>query len=290
MTAALLDHPWPLDQALDPQSDGFRVLDRFDELVRAEQLEIVRFISRDEYNKMWERIARTTGWAAVGRFAAHFVRDDSPEPLAIPVDEPAGLTLGWKSALREAMGDLQDWRNPQVIVASKRRQAWPPGDEVRIRVDDGSGPSYEDRALAQLETYRTHQFAVSDRNPWDLQRVHPPVPGGQRQHPCMLPRPPILQRVRIEDLNDRLHVARARGWQIEGKHYFIPPGTWRTDQTRKQAWRTGRAFPYELLPVCKHPGPVDYAGRVWEWDRNERHWDVQAPAERFRISHTGDPL
>jgi hypothetical protein len=289
VTALLLDHPWPLDAALDPRSDGFRVLERFRELVTTEGLEIVPFISRDEYNQMWDRIARTTGWASVARFAAQFVREDSPPPLATPVPEPPGLTQCWKGALREAMGDLQNWRNPQIIIARRRRPVWPCGDEVEVRVHDGLGRRY-DRVLAELDSYRSHPFAISDLDPWDLQHIHRPVLGVPRQYPHSLPKPPSLQGCPIEQLSERLPPIRARGWQINGRFYFIPPEDWRPDQSGKAAWRSGRAFLHERVPGLPNTGPVDSEGRVWVWDRNERHWDVQEGCGYFRISHTGQQL
>src|SRR6266487_3728640 len=108
MTGLLLDHPWRLDETLDPVSDGFRVLEQFVNLVRDTRLDVVPFVSRGEYDEMWQRIeygrfARTRAYASLVSFAEHLVRADPPTPLATPVPEPAQLTPCWKRGLREAM-------------------------------------------------------------------------------------------------------------------------------------------------------------------------------------------
>jgi hypothetical protein len=59
----------------------------------------------------------------------------------------------------------------------------------------------------------------------------------------------------------------------------------------KANWREGRAFPVDRGAGRHWLGPVDYAERVWEWDINERHWDVQIPGNGYiSISHDGQLL
>ena len=293
MTGLLLDHPWRLDEALNPRSDGFRVLEQFVNLVRENQLEVVPFVSRSEFDEMWQRIdygsfARTRAFASLVQFAEHLVRNDSPTPLATPIPEPPMLAQCWKRSLREAMGDLREWRNPQIIVAEKRRPLWPATHEVPIQLEDSSGS--ELRVLAPLERYDSHPFAVADLDPWDLRHLYPPISEADRQHPCRLPRPPVLQHVRLERLTECLGDALAAGWRVSGRHYFVPSEDWKAEQVGKATWRSGRAFPYQNVPALGHGGSVDYLGRVWVWDRAERHWDVQEGAGYVRISHTGEPL
>ncbi len=295
MTGLLLDHPWRLDETLDPVSDGFRVLEQFVNLVRDTRLDVVPFVSRGEYDEMWQRIeygrfARTRAYASLVSFAEHLVRADPPTPLATPVPEPAQLTPCWKRGLREAMGDLRDWRTPQIIVAEKRQPAWPGTQEVAIQIENADGADLQHRVLARLESYSSHPFTAADLDPWDLSRIHPPLPETGRQHPCRLPRPPSLLRVPWQTLSERLGEARATGWRVSGRYYFIPPEDWQVEEVSKTTWRSGRAFRYQRGPQRDQPGPVDYAGRVWVWDRAERHWDVQEPGGYIRISHTGERL
>jgi hypothetical protein len=296
MTGLLLDHPWQLDEALDPASEGFGVLEKFVSLVRETQLDVVPFVSRSECDEMWQRIqygrfARTRGWASLVSFAEHLVvRVDRPTPLATPIPEPPQLTPCWKRALRQSMGDLRDWRNPQIIVGPKRQSAWPKTHEVTVKIEDADGADLQHRVLAHLENYNAHPFTRADLDPWDLTNMYPPVPEPERQHPCRLPRPPSLFGAPLERLREGLIHARAVGWQVNERCYFIPPEDWRAQDVTKERWRSGRTFRHERVPQVDHAGPLDYAGRVWVWDRAERHWDVQEPEEYRRISHTGDRL
>jgi hypothetical protein len=295
MTGLLLDHPWQLDEALDPASDGFRVLEQFVALVRDTRLDVVPFVSRNEYDEMWQRIeygrfAHTRAYASLVSFAEHLVRADPPTPLATPIPEPPQLTPCWKHALRQSMGDLQDWRNPQIIVGAKRQAAWPATREVAVQIEDADGADLQHRVLAHLESYHAHPFTLADLDPWDLTNMYPPVPEADRQHPCRLPRPPNIRGVPWDRLGEGLVDARAVGWQVSGRHYFIPPEDWPLQAVSKVTWRSGRTFRYVRVLQRYQAGPIDYAGRVWLWDRAERHWDVQERNGYLRISHTGERL
>jgi hypothetical protein len=295
MTALLLDHPWRLEESLDPSSDAFRVLEQFQALVREREFEVVRFVSQTDYDEMWQRIdysnARTRAYALLCSFAQHLVLgNDAATAPATPDPEPEMLSESWKLGLRQAMENLQDWRNPQIIVSEKRRSVWPNSPEVGIRVEDASEAGLQYRVLANLESYGSHPFASTDLDPFDLSRFHPPIPGVDRQHPSILPRPPALWGVPFEGLTGRLGEARSAGWRISGRYYFVPPIHWRAEEIDKPTWRNGRAFPYDRLPEHENPGPIDYEGRVWVWHETERHWDVQGAGEYFRVSHTGEEL
>ena len=296
MISALLDHPWPLEVAVEANSDGFDVLLRFVELTRLHGIRPVRFITQADLADVWERIgtrhADTSGAAALRRFARLFVRDTAFHCSATPSPEPPGLTTNWKCALRDAT-DVDDWRNPQIIIPESRRASWGLGDEVGIRFevcDDfpSSGP-YE-RVLAALDTYETHRFALSDSDPWDLRRVHPPPEDApaHRRHPCFLPKPPCVEGVALENLAAALHEARATGWEIGGRRYFIPPANWRPDNKSKQTWREGRAFDRRRVRERDDPGYLDYRNIVWIWDDAHRHWDVQTKPDYLRLRCTGE--
>ena len=299
MILVLLDHPWPLEAALDGSSPGFQVLLNFEELVRDYGLEPVPFIGQSEYDQLWQRIdqrhCRSSGWAALRRLAPSLVRRTNSHCRAVPHPGPADLSEDWKRALREAVVP-SDWRNPQVIVAGVRKTDWPAtGDEIEIRFDPcDNQPDLppERRVLAMLDSfeYERHPFVRSDFDPWDLQRAHPPPPNAAQhmRHPCCLPKPP-MKRAALEDLELELADARRRAWGSGGKYYFVPGENWKHESVPKQAWRQGRSFLYRKCQGSNRNGYVDFEGREWVWDQNERHWDVQTMPYR-KISHTGDLL
>lgn len=295
MTTLLLDHPWRLDDTLDPASGGFRLLEQFVELIRRTGLEPVRFVADGEYNEMWGRIehgrfARTRAYALLASFAQQLVCNDDVAPLATPMPEPPLLTPGWKRGLRGAMADLKQWRAPQIIIGETRENVWPNTPEVKIKLEDNNGAAEQLRVLAQLTSYDLHPFALSDFDPWDLTRTHPPSNGGERQYPCRLPRPPCVEGAWWKSLDERVDQARTIGWRVGDRYYFVPPSTWEKTEVKKEQWRKGRAFPCEQCPGRDNPGPIDYGARVWIWDRRERHWDVQLPHSYIRVSHTGEEL
>jgi hypothetical protein len=136
---------------------------------------------------------------------------------------------------------------------------------------------------------------MSDLDPWDLQRTHPPNPDQPRQHPCCLPKVPSLQGVPLEALYDKLNEARRNGSRISGRYYFIPPDNWRPEDAEKDQWRKGRGFPYELSQDRNQDGYRDYEGLIWTWDHGERsgerHWDIQKGGKNYEtVSHTGEVL
>jgi hypothetical protein len=297
MISALLDHPWPLDAALDENSEGFNVLLKFGELIRAHGMDVVPFITQEELADVWQRVGdghgRTSGFAALMRFARLFARDAAFHCSATPIPEPSGLTQNWKCALRDAVAG-NDWRSPRVVIPEPRRTSWEPGDEITIGFDvcedlPPSGPYV--RVLAFLDTYDSHRFALSDLDPWDLRRVYPPPEDApaHRRHPCCLPKPPCLDGIAFENLTAKLARARTIGWRIGERRYFIPPANWHPDNRSKQAWRAGQAFERELVPERNSLGYVDYNGIKWIWDEAERHWDVQTDPY-LRLGCTGVKL
>src|SRR4029077_12648060 len=132
-------------------------------------------------------------------------------------------------ALREALSDLKDWRNPQIVVARRRRNRWPDGPEIQIRIDGND--SLEVRVLATLESYETHPFALSDFDPWDIERCHLPAANGRLSHyPCHLPKHHALESLPFGQLCGTLGDLRHQGWRFqvdgEGKYCYIPPADW----------------------------------------------------------------
>jgi len=295
MSALILDHPWGLDECLDPASPALGVLLRFNQLATKHDIEMVRLITSEECEDLKlrvysRRVPRNdlTAWIRV----LHQLVRESPAGtfMAVPEPEPPDLTPDWKIALRDALADLEDWRKPQVVVPRSRRGQWPKGTEVEIRCLDNQELAL--RVLVQLETYEDHDHSLSDFDPWDLRHEHRPTPGARNQHECRLPKPPKLAKVPLEQLNDLLREVRSDGWKDrDGRYFFIPPQEWRAEDVDKRDWRSGRAFKREYAPRPRssRKGPVDYNGLVWLWDEAERHWDVQLKPH-LRISHTGEHL
>lgn len=308
MPNLLLDHPWPVTAALDAKSEAFEVLEAFDALVKSHHtVSPVAFFEREQYSTLCEELDRE------GRtFGSHLVRlvwpyvrwqESENNSTASPIPQPDGPALPrvWRKALREALGDLTDWRNPQIVVAQRRRNHWPDGLEIRIAIDGTD--SGESRVLAALENYDTHPFAVSDFDPWDIERCHPTAANGRLSHyPCRLPKHPELENLPLADVSARLENLRRTSWRYElngrERYCYIPPAGWDPLLVVKPDWRECRAFPHGRAGGGQGSGPLDHWNRIWVWDRRgERHWDVQYPVrnpednpERCVISHTGDLL
>jgi hypothetical protein len=296
MTRLLLDHPWPVEAVNDSSSRGFKVLVKFWNLVQEQRAGAVKFIDIDVYNAAKSRVKnRLRADATAFRIAYHFVQDLANGPMAVPDPEPSPpLGLHWKRALRQELENPADWKTPQIVVAHVRRPAWQEqSPEVSIRCDDRPGAAPERRVLATLEEYGLHRFAVPDLDPWQaLKVINAPSPGTRNNHPCVLPRPPCLAAVHLAELPSKLAEAAGAGWEIDGRFYFVPPVGYGPQSVDKRPWREGRAFEHATTPERRagkrRKGPLDHFGRIWAWDVDERHWDVQFPdGDYMRISHDG---
>jgi hypothetical protein len=184
------------------------------------------------------------------------------------------------------------WRNPQIVVPSSRERSWPEA-EIAIRIEACGDEAEQDagsRLVRALDGYDRDLLAQSDFNPWNLQRRSE---GGDIHisKPRLLPRPPSLTGLPLDEMQLALAAVRRAGWLILGRYYFIPPADWRFAEIEKVAWRAARIFRKVHLEQDKAPGFVDYLRNRWIWDVEERHWDVQLEAGGYkRISHTGDEL
>ena len=301
--SALLDHPWALEKTLHPGSPAHGVLLAFSQVVRNHGLRIVPFVDPAEYSGALARLNRLDNRSVAWRqFAHHCVRyeGDAGSSLATPVPEPPYLTMCWKHALGEEIETSQDWRCPQVVIPAARRELWPKEPEVEIRADNAVDSTTITRVLVVLEEYHAHPFALSDIDPWDLRRAGNVVRTGGTDHVCRLPKPVAVLELPWDRLSEGLARARSEGWKADGRYAFIPPDDWRPEVVSKDACRRGRAFPWDRKADSKGrlrgPGPMDYEGRVWEWDETHGHWDVQLGAvgpsgkDYVRVSDTGVEL
>jgi hypothetical protein len=291
---ALLDFPWELTEVLEPYSEALDTLRRFSVLVSTNSLEPARFVDQVAEATLRQSVnERGRGgnvYSSVAQFLSHCRCEEALGLLqANPEPCPNPLPTTWKQALRDSMRDLADWRVPQIVVSSSRLTFWTTQEgQVAIRCEDRPEELHH-RVLAGIDSYADHQFASSDFDPWDLRRRYPAEGGRHVDHPCRLPRPPMLNGALLRDLDSKLEEARSIGWRSPGRRYFIPPANWHWREVDKVAWRSGHLFPQKTLN--ERNGPVDYLGNVWHWHNEERHWDVQLIADGYvRISHTGVQL
>lgn len=286
MTGLLLDHPWPIDQALNARSDAIDVLLEFQNLVRKTGLPPVRFVPQIEYENAKSVLGKSRAAAQILQFSYNLIRYKDNGTNATPVPEPTPpLSDFWKSALNDELIDPENWRNPQIIFPEKRRVAWPNTNEVTISCVSSQHEVL--RVLASLENYGSHPLATGDIDPWrHLEHLCPPAHGTHGDKPCWLPRPPILDKVSFGQLSERLVEARRLGWLVDEKYFYIPPADYQLEEISQKNWRAGYAFPRKRIKGWKGPCPIDYKGQVWCWDMNERHWDVQLNPH-IRINHVG---
>jgi hypothetical protein len=190
--------------------------------------------------------------------------------------------------------DGEDWRNPQIVVSQRRRPQWIGVDEVNVYLDACEGYPESPplpRVIAVIESYGDHRFALSDFDPWNQERFHPPPPLAQERR-CLLPRPPVINiRASLRELDHSVNEARLLGqrWENSGKYYFIPPAGWQAQGICKADWRS-KVFTSGWLNGRR--GPVDYRGRVWRWaGQHGQHWDLQlVGGDHMNINQNGDEV
>lgn len=294
MTRLLLDYPWPLEAGLGQDPVPQNVIVEFLNLIKTTNLKPVPFIENDECSEFWGKLESRQNrnkFLRVMQFVRFCSRSLNSNCQATVVPTPPDIRDSWKRALRDELDNLSDWRNPQIAVPEVRRLKWPGGHEVNINcgacVDTpASGP--HERVHFVLEEYDSHPFAIADLDPWShLQWLFPPEYGARIDHPCILPKPPILVGVPLEELSNKMPEARTHGWRLDNKYYFIPNDNFRPRQVDKHDWRNGNGF--ERMHIKGWTGPClkDYKDQMWRWDRGERHWDVETYNDRIHISHDG---
>ncbi len=296
MTKLLLDHPWPLNDALDARSPAHNKLLKFQELVRRLRVPAVPFVTPQERDDAVARLdyrLNASAAAAIWRFADELVYNGNNVQPAVVNQSPADLGATWLRSLYDEVHACATWRVPQIIFPEVRRLNWPP-TPTRLDVTVQCGPQSVDCVLAPLETFDSHQHALCDIDPWKQNTWHRrPAPADPRPHPCWLPRHPAFQNVPLDQIQNRLEAARRQGWRVGDRYYYIPPTNYDPLHIAQHAWRTGRAFPHDDDHGGHGGGYVDCEGRIWVWarasagGRGERHWDVQLHPGWKNVSHDG---
>jgi hypothetical protein len=309
MIKLLLDFPWRINEALDADPRPLEVITDFLNLLTHVPQEPVRFVYPQEQALFWQELPgrRGGGIEVVLRFLNHVetLVDQGPN-RAVPVNGPNDIRPTWQVALRDEMGDLTNWRTPQIIVCAERYPEWencvrndealialedqPDGHVKRVVIKMQSYPARQ--AHAFIQDFQNHKYALADLDPWDVRHIHYPDGEGNHYQRCRLPRPQYLERITLDELDEQLNRLRSQGWPDRGRYWYLPPAGWHAAEVMtKDEWRSG-AFPKQatLNPRREHKrGPVDYSGdRVWLWDPYEGHWDVQLPdGTHKRINHEG---
>lgn len=310
MIKLLLDFQWRIDEALDPDPRPLQVIRDFLNFLAHLHLEPVRFVYQQEQGLFWQKLTmrRGGGIGVVLRFLNYVEAQGNGGPnRAIPVNGPHDLRHTWQVALRDEMGDLCNWRTPQIIICSERLSGWEQcvhDYEALIALEDRpcEGPrkrvvvimhSYDQKQASQYrEDYRAHKYTLADIDPWDVRHIYYPTGDGDHYAECKLPRPRCLERIPLNEVDQQLNQLRSRSWPYQGKYWYLPPQQWQAvAAVTKEEWRKG-IFPEKatLNPKRAHQrGPVDYSDeRVWLWDRHEGHWDVQlADGTHKKINHEG---
>lgn len=300
MTRLFLDHPWPVEEVFDPRSDAHEVLMRFDGLVRSTQLAPVPFISPAAFAQTMRRLPfRENGRAAaaVARFADQCRKQTPDAGFAVPItgrpDPVPPFNETWKAALREDIGQGDNWHTPQIVIPAARRTAWPEESVVSIRCLDVADAPTVERLAVPLDSYlgdaATQLAAIAEADPWRCwEWARRPEPGTRIDHPCRLPRPPSLNGLAVHELAEALPEARRVGWNYSERRYFIPPADWRPLEVDRGHWKI---CPFRRnsvdTPKGVKTGPVDSEDRIWSWDMQERHWDVQIDGGKLDVNHEG---
>ena len=77
-------------------------------------------------------------------------------------------------------------------------------------------------------------------DPWDVRYVYYPDGTGDHISRCRLPRPEQLQRVPLNELDDKLKAFRSQPWPDQGKYWYLPPPEWKAGAVvTKDKWRHG---------------------------------------------------
>ena len=299
MTKLLLDHPWPLDDALDARSPAHDQLRKFQDLVRRLRIRAVPFVTQQELDAaaaLLDYKHNAGAAAAILRFANELVYNGNNARLAVVHQRPADIGKTWLHSLYDEIQVCTTWRVPQIIFPEARRIYWPP-TPTPLDVPVECKPKAVRCVLAPLENFDSHQYALSDIDPWKQNAWRQrPAHTDPRLFPCWLPRHPAFQNIPLDQIPQLLEEARKQGWRIGDKYYYIPPMDYRPLDFNQCKWRNGRAFPRANGKHGRGVGYRDCEDRIWVWSRasagsrGERHWDVQLHSGWKNVSHDGNEV
>jgi hypothetical protein len=307
MVSILLDFPGTIHSLLDRDRRSRSIIRDYEFFRSSTRLNPVQFIDPEEARLFYQQLAERGpygGWIGeVLRFVAHHRRNEpAGGHRATVVNGPQDLGGPWRRALREEMGNLENWRTPQLIVCAQRSAEWRNcvhDHEVDIVFDDRPQDRPYKRVVVFITSpnevtghnyeleYMAHKYAWADLDPWDVRHCNAPRPGGLLDERCRLPRSSALHARRPWELDEELKKLRSQSWPSEGKFWFIPPEAWSHQQDRIE-WRKG-AFEEQTAPN-RRKGPIDYKGQIWAWHSEEGHWDVQLKGGgHMKVKPNGDP-
>ncbi len=225
--------------------------------------------------------------AEMMRLMSEFTRYElSGTGRAAVTPRPAVAAEAWEEALYEETeaDECAAWRTPWILVSKRHATEWPPEGDVEII--EGRGQSR--RRLAHIETTSKDPEFWHDVDPWLFRCsiVHRPLgselEAPRRDHRHCLPKPPKVGAAASWTELETLLVPWRKGssWLVPGVTeyaYFIPSTHWVSSINVRTPWRGRSIFETgsKSTPAGRLNGPRDAGGRIWSWDTNENHWDVQ---------------
>jgi hypothetical protein len=289
----LIDFPWQFED-LRYNADAHQFLGDFVNLLRMHGAEAVRILPDNAVNEIYQQLTRTKGntplrllFQLLPKLAGHANEGTEATP-----DCEAIVSTEWKRALRQEI-EASDWRNPQIITSTLRRSSWGEGHEVEVRLDDGARTA---RLVVAARTHEVNPFAVSDFDPWILERQLETETDPEKRF--RLPKPTVCNSASLATF--RMVIADECGSWREvdvlglARYVFIPPADWFPNAAKAQ-WRAGNVFRKETCKESERQGYIDRDERLWVWDAVEKHWDVQMDRrcrkdDYYRITATGRRL
>ena len=307
MTTILID-PWVADFSENDQSANYNRIYSIRVLLKLQQstpLEFARFLDADflsDFHTRYRSVFRGESGRIFFRFLSHLELDGASESepaefISEPIPDNCNET--WCSVLAEhaESEDAPVWRCPMVMVPDVRHAEWPQGHVINFNVAGGTRV----RNLVRIERYEDHPHFQPDLDPWRLQACGKPDEGTRDRdvrRPTLkrLPRPPeIPVKLSFEELR-RILQGDVASTNADGTElYFVPePTGWNPEVYDKDSWRGCRVFDKRVVSFYRSPrrgqsGYLDQKGRIWVWDIEKNHWDVQLHdgREHRNVSHTG---
>src|SRR5207237_7916752 len=97
--------------------------------IRRVMLDVVPFVTEEEFSLVWAPGAKHSGWAEVARFFDQFLVEGGggPSTTATAAPQPSDCTTTWRRALRQELDDPLQWRRPAVATSETRLALWGSG-------------------------------------------------------------------------------------------------------------------------------------------------------------------